>query len=52
MTVSPRRSARSSPSWTPAKLALIEAAVPPGAAAGERYHDAQMASLDSEREPA
>ena len=34
------------------ELARIEAAIPPGAAAGERYHDAQMASLDSERERA
>jgi aryl-alcohol dehydrogenase-like predicted oxidoreductase len=34
------------------ELARIEAAVPAGAAAGERYHDAQMASLDSERERA
>ena len=30
-------------------LAAIEAAVPPGAAAGERYAAAQMAMLDSER---
>jgi len=29
--------------------AAIEAAVPPGAAAGERYDAAQMAMLDSER---
>ena len=34
------------------ELARIEGAVPAGAAAGERYHDAQMASLDSERERA
>ena len=34
------------------EIARIEAAVPTGAAAGERYHDAQMASLDSERERA
>jgi aryl-alcohol dehydrogenase-like predicted oxidoreductase len=34
---------------TEADLAAIEAAVPPGAAAGERYAAAQMASLDSER---
>jgi hypothetical protein len=30
-------------------LAAIERAVPKGAAAGERYAPAQMASLDSER---
>jgi aryl-alcohol dehydrogenase-like predicted oxidoreductase len=30
-------------------LAQIERAVPPGAAAGDRYHAAQMAVLDSER---
>lgn len=30
-------------------LAAIEEAVPPGAAAGERYPEAQMAHLDSER---
>jgi hypothetical protein len=30
-------------------LAAIERAVPKGAAAGERYAAAQMASLDSER---
>ncbi|HEX2467583.1 MAG TPA: aldo/keto reductase [Solirubrobacterales bacterium] len=30
-------------------LAAIEGAVPPGAAAGERYDDQQMAILDSER---
>jgi aryl-alcohol dehydrogenase-like predicted oxidoreductase len=30
-------------------LAAIEAAVPPGAAAGDRYDAGQMASLDSER---
>jgi DNA-binding GntR family transcriptional regulator len=30
-------------------LAAIEAAVPPGAAAGDRYNARQMASLDSER---
>lgn len=29
-------------------LAAIEAAVPPGAAAGDRYQPAQMAHLDSE----
>jgi aryl-alcohol dehydrogenase-like predicted oxidoreductase len=34
---------------TPEDLAAIERAVPPGAAAGERYAAAQMASLDSER---
>jgi aryl-alcohol dehydrogenase-like predicted oxidoreductase len=34
---------------TPADLAAIEQAVPPGAAAGDRYHAPQMASLDSER---
>ena len=33
----------------PADLAAIEAAVPAGAAAGERYAPAQMAQLDSER---
>jgi aryl-alcohol dehydrogenase-like predicted oxidoreductase len=30
-------------------LAAIEAAVPAGAAAGDRYPAAQMAALDSER---
>jgi pyridoxine 4-dehydrogenase len=30
-------------------LAAIQRAVPPGAAAGDRYHAPQMASLDSER---
>jgi aryl-alcohol dehydrogenase-like predicted oxidoreductase len=30
-------------------LAAIEAAVPPGAAAGDRYPEAQMGMLDSER---
>ena len=30
-------------------LAAIERAVPPGAAAGARYHEAQMAGLDSEQ---
>jgi Predicted oxidoreductases (related to aryl-alcohol dehydrogenases) len=30
-------------------LAAIEAAVPPGAAAGARYPEAAMADLDSER---
>ncbi|MFJ7243955.1 aldo/keto reductase [Kitasatospora sp. NPDC098652] len=34
---------------TPADLAAIEAAVPAGAAAGDRYAAAQMARLDSER---
>jgi aryl-alcohol dehydrogenase-like predicted oxidoreductase len=34
---------------TPEDLARIERAVPPGAAAGERYAAAQMAHLDSER---
>ncbi|HEY1891850.1 MAG TPA: aldo/keto reductase [Steroidobacteraceae bacterium] len=34
---------------TPGDLAAIEAAVPKGAAAGERYAPAQMAHLDSER---
>ena len=33
----------------PADLEQIEAAVPAGAAAGERYDDRQMVSLDSER---
>ena len=33
-------------------LAAIEAAVPAGAAAGERYDEQQMAILDSEREQA
>ena len=33
---------------TPADLAAIEAAVPPGSAAGDRYAPAQMAQLDSE----
>jgi aryl-alcohol dehydrogenase-like predicted oxidoreductase len=30
-------------------LAWIEQAIPPGAAAGDRYADAQMAHLDSEQ---
>jgi aryl-alcohol dehydrogenase-like predicted oxidoreductase len=34
----------------PQDFASIEAAVPPGSAAGERYASAQMAHLDSERE--
>ncbi len=34
---------------TGADLAAIERAVPPGAAAGDRYNAAQMAHLDSER---
>jgi aryl-alcohol dehydrogenase-like predicted oxidoreductase len=34
---------------TAADLAAIESAVPPGAAAGDRYNAAGMASLDSER---
>jgi aryl-alcohol dehydrogenase-like predicted oxidoreductase len=34
---------------TPADVAAIERAVPKGAAAGERYASAQMATLDSER---
>ncbi|MEU6713477.1 aldo/keto reductase [Nonomuraea sp. NPDC046802] len=34
---------------TPEEVARIEAAVPEGAAAGERYAPAQMAMLDSER---
>jgi len=34
---------------TPADLAAIEQAVPKGAAAGDRYAPAQMATLDSER---
>jgi aryl-alcohol dehydrogenase-like predicted oxidoreductase len=33
---------------SPADLARLEAAVPPGAAAGERYDPAQMTHLDSE----
>ena len=35
--------------FTPDDLAAIEAAIPAGAAAGERYAAAQMAHLDSER---
>jgi aryl-alcohol dehydrogenase-like predicted oxidoreductase len=34
---------------TASDLSAIEQAVPPGAAAGERYPAAQMAHLDSER---
>jgi hypothetical protein len=34
---------------TPADLARIEAAVPAGAASGDRYAAEQMRSLDSER---
>lgn len=33
----------------PGDLAAIEAAVPAGAAAGDRYDEPQMAVLDSER---
>ncbi|HEY3727694.1 MAG TPA: aldo/keto reductase [Solirubrobacteraceae bacterium] len=36
-------------SLSPSELAAIEAAVPPGSAAGTRYGEAQMATLDSER---
>lgn len=36
-------------SLTADDLARIEAAVPPGAAAGERYNAQGMAQLDSER---
>jgi aryl-alcohol dehydrogenase-like predicted oxidoreductase len=36
---------------TPADLAAVEAAVPRGAARGDRYMAAQMAALDSERRP-
>ncbi|MFC4294061.1 aldo/keto reductase [Novosphingobium tardum] len=35
--------------FTPAEMAAIEAAVPAGSIAGERYPAAQMAMLDSER---
>ena len=34
---------------SPDDLATIERAVPPGAAAGDRYDEHQMAALDSER---
>jgi aryl-alcohol dehydrogenase-like predicted oxidoreductase len=34
---------------SPGDLARIEEAIPPGAAAGERYHAEQMSVLDSER---
>lgn len=37
---------------TPDDLGRIEAAVPPGAVAGDRYSAEQMAMLDSERSPA
>ena len=37
---------------TPDDLARIERAVPPGAAAGDRYHASMMAHLDSERRSA
>jgi hypothetical protein len=33
----------------PANFAVIEEAVPRGAAAGDRYHARQMAALDNER---
>ena len=36
---------------SPEDLAAIETAIPPGAAAGERYNAQGMASLDSERRP-
>jgi aryl-alcohol dehydrogenase-like predicted oxidoreductase len=35
---------------TPAELAAIEAAVPPGEVAGDRYDAGGMASLDSENQ--
>ena len=34
---------------TPAHLAALAEAFPPGAAAGARYADAQLAHLDSEK---
>jgi len=34
---------------SPAQLAQIEQAVPPDAAAGQRYPEAQLAHMDSER---
>ncbi len=34
---------------TPADLAALEAAIPPGQVAGDRYEPGQMAALDSER---
>jgi hypothetical protein len=33
------------------ELAAVEGAAPPGAAAGDRYDERQMALLDSERGP-
>ena len=44
-----RRSARSGSSLTPEDLERIEQAIPPDAAAGDRYGAPQMADLDSER---
>ena len=46
---SPRRSARWSSSSRPRTSQAIERAVPRGAAAGDRYHAPQMATLDSEQ---
>ena len=37
---------------SPADLAAIEAAIPPGQVAGDRYEAGQMAALDSEKPPA
>ena len=37
---------------SPADLAAIEAAVPSGQVAGDRYEPGQMAALDSEKSPA
>jgi len=34
---------------TPAHLAKLAKAFPPGAAAGERYPESQLAHMDSER---
>ena len=45
----PRRSARSRWSSTAEDLDAIERAVPADAAAGDRYQEPQMATLDSER---
>ena len=49
MTGSPRPSGRCRLELTADDLAAIERAVPAGAAAGDRYHAPQMATLDSER---
>ena len=47
-----RGARRAGPAAQPGELAALEAAVPAGQVAGDRYDPAQMAALDSERAPA